>query len=206
MDASPGQTQESRQLEHYSGIRAHPDTVGGWVVHVFAAGMLQALLIGVLSNIAGVFILLALPVLMMIDPVIFTYIGVIVGFVLGSAYTGYVLPHYAFYRSAASFLLITTMDVVRVNCMQQPGMFVGREYEFVQVIPFALFGALVCAFAGSLGSRWNRGFGQWLEDEWMEFMESIGVLDDDDGYDDGCCDDADAGNDDADGNEMVTNG
>jgi len=160
--------------DHYSGIKAHPHSLRGWLLEVFCCATIQAALVGIFANVLGAFLLLIFPLMLMANPVFFTYLGVLIGFVVGSAFAGHYFPHYAFYRSGLAFLFVSLADVIQVNYLEQrPGLFVMDEYSLLQAIPFALLGALVCAFAGSLGSRWHRGIGEWLQEEWDEFRDSM---------------------------------
>ncbi len=171
---------DPRKPTTYSGIKARPTLLRDWMTGVISAALVQTALLGVLANIGGVFLLLMLPLLLMINPIFLTYLGVLLGFVIGSAVAGHVFPHYAFYRCGLSFLFISVFDVVQVNLLGRPGLFVEQPYNIVQLIPFAGLGALVCAFAGSLGSRWHRGIGEWLLEEWEEFRLSLCFDEDED--------------------------
>ena len=107
-------------------------------------------------------------------------VGAIVGeFIASDKGLGYIIINSQYTMDSppifAGLMLVSLFDIVQVDLWEQPGLFVPQEYEPLHVLPFAVLGAMVCAFAGSLGSRWNRGIGAWLADELEEFCESIGM-------------------------------
>lgn len=149
------------------------------LLNIGGGGLLQATVISIAAALVGMFFSLLAPFFssQKFGSGLITQCAMLASFAGFSLYAGRMFPDYAFLRSGLAFITATACDTAQVVYLQNHGLFVPEpDAEFpLTLLILILPGSLVCALAGSAGSRLQYGLGKFVRAEFQEFYESIGL-------------------------------
>lgn len=149
-----------------------------WGVSVFLRGLGQAALLYILSGFVGGVLMAFVPILFVVHAwLLGPYVQTLLFFVIGSGFLAYHFPDLAFWRGAVAFLWLLTFDAVMVSTQgEYYGIFPWSDFGIDAVMGLAGLGMIFSAFGSAVGAALAHDFSSWARTEWEEFLESVGML------------------------------
>ena len=165
-------------------FNASPHGLLHWLRIVFFDSLLQALLLALMGS--TVCRVLLFPINLFLDSTGYgDYAVALVVFLVGSGILAYRHPDFSFWRGVVCFMWLITFDVCRRRLLNYPSGLLPWSTSGWDTLSLSIgAGSLGCGLSSALGARARHGMRGWLHEEVMEFIISLGILPEDDGFQD----------------------